>query len=74
MKRLFALAIAASLAFAGCQREEGEVVFEASLAHNNAKISMDASNYLAWEEGDLVRLGYFGHSPFLKWQLTTESR
>ena len=56
MKRLFALAIAASLAFAGCQREEGEVVFEASLAHNNTKISMDANNLLAWEEGDLVRI------------------
>ncbi|MCQ2273453.1 MAG: hypothetical protein MJZ86_01530 [Bacteroidales bacterium] len=56
MKRLFALAIAASLAFAGCQREEGEVVFEASLAHNNTKISMDANNFLAWEEGDLVRI------------------
>lgn len=62
MKRLFLLALVAGLALAGCQREEGEVVFEASLAHNNAKISMDASNLLAWEEGDLVRLGYFGHS------------
>lgn len=62
MKKLLLLTISACLALAACNKEEGEVIFEATLANNHAKIAMDAQNQLSWEAGDLVRLGYLGHS------------
>lgn len=56
--KILALAIAAIFVLAGCQREDGEVVFEASFANDNnaAKIAMTPAGMLSWEAGDLVRV------------------
>lgn len=50
------------MVLASCSKDEGEVTFEATLANDHAKIAMDAQNQLSWEQGDLVRLGYYAHS------------
>lgn len=62
MKKALLLVFAALITLAACNKEDGEVIFEATLANNHAKITMDAQNRLSWEAGDLVRLGYLGHS------------
>lgn len=56
--KILALAIAAIFVLAGCQREEGEVVFEASFANDNnaEKIAMTSAGILSWEPGDRVRI------------------
>lgn len=56
--KILALAIAAIFVLAGCQREEGEVVFEASFANDNnaEKIAMTSAGFLSWEAGDRVRI------------------
>ncbi|MCQ2281616.1 MAG: hypothetical protein MJZ99_03215 [Bacteroidales bacterium] len=56
MRRIGLLLAAACMTLAACNKEQGEVVFEASFANSNAKISMDGTGVLAWENGDSVRI------------------
>lgn len=62
MKKVLYLWVATLCLLFACQREEGEVVFEATLASEHAKVAMGPLGQLSWDEGDLVRLGYFGNS------------